>query len=416
MSEEPTSPNPNLRGSGGPADSTVGGETPRLRLKSRLVIEPAATADGSRNTEAPTGMAGLGESHESVPIIKLRPRALTVAPVDSASSPGEIFSKRSSVPPPPMEVTPFAPASDAEFPGIQSTPPELDGLPSAAQLDSATPVPENSGAPKPPTLQPFPVMAPPIGSSSRPPPVIHIRAPLLESDADSEKVATATPFIRPPLRRRPRIGTWVGGGVLLLVLGGVAFLTYQHYVTPASSFSSPPPRFDPAKGAAGAAGPTPSETLNALAAAPGKLIGSAQDAIAARRNGEQSRVDGILDGTDPAAKSASRAPGSDGKAAAGQPPAMNKMSATATLAPGLSVTTEIQASKGASAAFRSFVAEAKVTGVFQGSPARANINGRLVREGQSVDEGLAITFDGIDAEKRMLFFKDRTGGRVSKRY
>ncbi|PAW74324.1 MAG: hypothetical protein B9S26_01250 [Opitutia bacterium Tous-C4FEB] len=82
----------------------------------------------------------------------------------------------------------------------------------------------------------------------------------------------------------------------------------------------------------------------------------------------------------------------------------------------MSVTTEIQSSKEASAGFRYIVTDAKVTGVYQGSPPRALINGRLIRVGQMLDEGLAISFAGIDAENRILNFVDRSGARVSKRY
>jgi len=78
--------------------------------------------------------------------------------------------------------------------------------------------------------------------------------------------------------------------------------------------------------------------------------------------------------------------------------------------------TEIQASKEARAAFRHLGTDAKVTGVYQGSPPRALINGRLIRVGQMLDEGLEISFEGIDAENRILNFVDRSGARVSKRY
>jgi hypothetical protein len=78
--------------------------------------------------------------------------------------------------------------------------------------------------------------------------------------------------------------------------------------------------------------------------------------------------------------------------------------------------TEIQASEEASVAFRYLVTDAKVTGVYQGSPPRALINGRLMRVGHMLDEGLAISFEGIDAENRVLNFVDRSGARVSKGY
>jgi hypothetical protein len=76
----------------------------------------------------------------------------------------------------------------------------------------------------------------------------------------------------------------------------------------------------------------------------------------------------------------------------------------------------VRASAGASEAFRSFVAEAKVTGVNQATPPVAFVNGRLIRVDQLVDEGLSITFSGVDAENRLLLFKDRGGAVVSKRY
>jgi hypothetical protein len=39
-----------------------------------------------------------------------------------------------------------------------------------------------------------------------------------------------------------------------------------------------------------------------------------------------------------------------------------------------------------------------------------------MRVGQMLDEGLEISFEGIDAENRVLNFVDRSGARVSKRY
>ena len=166
--------------------------------------------------------------------------------------------------------------------------------------------------------------------------------------------------------------------------------------------------------------PTPSETLNALAAAPGKMISDAQNVIAARRSGEQGRVDGSVNGDDAGGQRALRTPlpGELGGARASSPSGtlLGKVAAMITVAPGVTAMTEIRASAGASEAFRSFVAEAKVTGVNQATPPVAFVNGRLIRVDQLVDEGLSITFSGVDAENRLLLFKDRGGAVVSKRY
>jgi hypothetical protein len=91
--------------------------------------------------------------------------------------------------------------------------------------------------------------------------------------------------------------------------------------------------------------------------------------------------------------------------------------ATVELAPGVTATTEsIKAVPNASAAFRSFVASAKISGVYQGTPPRAFINGRLVRMGEMVDEMMEIHFDSVDSDTRSIVFKDSTGATVSRRY
>lgn len=244
---------------------------------------------------------------------------------------------------------------------------------------------------------------------------IHIRAPRAKGTGDEE--AAAEIVIAPPFRRKKiGIGAVLGGFVLLALAAGGGYLTFLHFdeapVVPAKA--QPKAADNPTSG------PTPSDTLNALAAAPGKLIESAQEAVAGRRNNEQSRVDAMLDGGDSSGAGGLRTPlpGELGgrQAPARGAPALGRVTSSTAIAPGVSVTTDIEASKGASAAFRAFVTEAKVTGVYQGSPPRAFINGRLVRVGQSVEEGLAITFDGINSDNRVLLFVDGSGARVSKRY
>jgi hypothetical protein len=78
--------------------------------------------------------------------------------------------------------------------------------------------------------------------------------------------------------------------------------------------------------------------------------------------------------------------------------------------------TRLNAAVAASPAFRAFVANASIGGVFQGTPSRALINGQIVREGQMVDDTLGVIFERIDAAKKAIFFKDSSGAEVSKNY
>ncbi len=90
---------------------------------------------------------------------------------------------------------------------------------------------------------------------------------------------------------------------------------------------------------------------------------------------------------------------------------------TTDLAPGVTITTEsVEAETEATPAFRSFVADAKISGVFQGTPPRAFINGRLVRLGEVVDSSLGIRFDSIDPKTKNIVFKDASGATVGRLY
>ena len=40
----------------------------------------------------------------------------------------------------------------------------------------------------------------------------------------------------------------------------------------------------------------------------------------------------------------------------------------------------------------------------------------MAREGETVDSGLGIVFDGVDAERKLLIFKDKSGATVSRKY
>jgi hypothetical protein len=259
---------------------------------------------------------------------------------------------------------------------------------------------------------------------------IHIRAP--EAPGEVEAAGPTPVQIKIPVRRKKKkLGLMLGVAALAVLAAGGGYVAYTYFMVPpppppkpALKAGTKPVAKAPAATPAAKAGPTPSETLNALAAAPGKMIANAQNAVAGRRGSEQDRVDAMLDGKDVPDQRGLRTPlpGELGGRAAAAPaaPSLGKAAASTTVSPGVSAyapsSSEIQATAEASPAFLSFVADAKVSGVFQGEPSRAFINGRLARSGTVIEEGLGITFVGVDSENRLLLFKDRNGARVTKRY
>jgi len=210
----------------------------------------------------------------------------------------------------------------------------------------------------------------------------------------------------------------IGGGVAaLVVLAAGAWFVFRPKAPPplppkATKVAVAPPApaaANPASPKAGAPtgpGPALSETQSAIAHAPVNAINKARD-VAAKRVGSGQGRDAISEITDDDPSTA--------KAAAKAPAA--PVTTSSNIAPGVSATNDnITAMSEASPPFRSFVANAKITGVFQGTPPRIMLNGRLVRGGESVDSNLAISFDSVDTEKKLLVFKDKTGATVSRRY
>jgi hypothetical protein len=409
--------------------SSPAGDAPRFRLKPKLASEltmnplASASAAGATSPGLPTPPADpMLDSEEAVPVIKLRPRAVQVAgPESPPPAAPELTVDSDALRPPSLPSFPAgvgsAAVSDGEVPKFKLKPKPSGGAPVPPQLEPEAQAVEIAAS-TPESAPPFPVMAPPLGAGPRPPVPIHIRAPQIAFASDE---AAAAEIVVAPPRRRKKGGlvTLVGGLMLLGLAGGVAFLTFQHF----SEEPPPPPKPRPkvvVKSPATATaekttGPTPSKTLDAPVSAPGKLIESAQEAVAGRRGNVQEGIDAIMDGRDPSGSRGSGTP-LPGELVGRPAPGLSSFSSSAAISPGVSVTTEIQASKEASAAFRYIVTDAKVTGVYQGSPPRALINGRLIRVGQMLDEGLEISFEGIDAENRVLNFVDRSGARVSKRY
>ncbi|MBS0663876.1 MAG: hypothetical protein JSR48_11480 [Verrucomicrobia bacterium] len=184
----------------------------------------------------------------------------------------------------------------------------------------------------------------------------------------------------------------VGGVIVSGVIIGVAISKF------AEPEIRPPPRRPPAPAhapkvvqAQPAATPAPSEPK--VAAEPPAGAPSAEEPVA--------KDEAAKPAVQPKPKSGSVAPAR----------------VTTDLEPGVKVTTDaVEAEVEASKEFTAFVASTKISGVFQGSPSRAFINGRLVRAGEFVDQSLGIRFESVDPQAKTILFIDGTGAKVTKRY
>lgn len=356
---------------------------------------------------------------DELPKFKLRPKLAPLTP-PAAPEPAEAFSPPPPPPPPPMAAVPLAPPPM----GVPPPPPPV-APPSIAPAGFPPPPPPPMRQPS--ALPPVSVLAapPPPGSSMEPPappgavPKLSLSTPALAHEpkpagappkglqirvAESLAKPGAKPVVKPGkpgavLRKRPTLSPVMKAGVAVLVLAVAigAIFSYRIFFpapAPVVPIKAPPV----AKPAHEEAKPAPS-VLSKVAAAPGKLIDSGQSAILAKRQAEQAKVDAIANGME--------APTPTPEVVMEKEKLTKDVEVNA--AP-------IVAAPSASAEFRAFVANAAVGGVFQGTPAKALINGKITREGQVVDADLGIVFDRIDADKKIIYFKDASGAEVSKNY
>jgi len=261
--------------------------------------------------------------------------------------------------------------------------------------------------------------------------VPHFRAPGEELPLPEPTPPSVAPPKRPGISKTNLIAAMVaGGGIVILVayFAVRAFTPSPPPPPPAVKVAAKPPAQPnaiapkPAVATPAPPGPTPSATLNEIAAVPKQAIDKAKDVVAARRSNEQARIDAMSAGEEAPDKRAldtpppSRFSGQSSSPNAAAGPASVPGSGSL-IAPGITATTnDVTAAPKASAAFKRFVADARITGVFQGTPPRALINGRMIRAGEVVDQALGVVFDSIDAENKTITFKDRAGIPVTRKY
>jgi cytoskeletal protein RodZ len=415
VAEVPTAPKirfkPKMAETSG-ATAAPGTATPALQVSEPVpaVIQPPTMANPHVTAPAPAPfvtpptppplfVSDPSPAAPAAPAIATPPAAPAPA-ADSGAAPADA-NKFKLKPKAPSPIPP--PAASAGAPPVVAAPPPLVAPPFAAPPSVKGAPPPVPGAKAPP---PFPVVAPPVALKGTPPPSAPV-APAADLSDDSESSSAAAA----PRKNSKAVVI----GLAAVIVLGAGYFGWKYFMpqkatpapTPTVKSTPPPapvPKSDPA--------PTPSETLNKLAHAPKNAIDQAQEAIATRRASGQARIDAASIGEDLPDQPRPPAAGSS------QPPkaAPKATTTTTTIAPNVSATTKMEAAPEATAPFRSFVANAKVSGVFQGSPARAVINGKLTRAGDVADPGLGITFEGIDSERRQLVFKDKTGATVSRRF
>lgn len=231
----------------------------------------------------------------------------------------------------------------------------------------------------------------------------------------SEKVEVAAPTPKPEHRREFKLGVSVAVALLVLVVGVAIFFGWRHF-RPTEN----PVAVAPSKTAAPEAG-AKGQSEPATAGKPPipDTMAKLRETAANQRVQEQARVDALAVGADPSEKSPRPASGGlpmPPSEKSEPPPVVETAEAPVSLAPGVTALAPGVTVSDASPAFRSFVANVKITGVFQGDTPRAIINGRTLRVGEFVNAAMGISFDSIDAEKKQIVFRDNNGVTVARKY
>ncbi|HEX2854598.1 MAG TPA: hypothetical protein VHO24_15310 [Opitutaceae bacterium] len=239
-------------------------------------------------------------------------------------------------------------------------------------------------------------MAPSPGATaagSAPPP-IHIRAPSAVSEAS---LAAEKPEHRPAFKW----GITAALVILTVLLGVAGYVGWKFYkpaaapaaATPKPNSTPAPVATTPTASPKAQALPPPEKTVPAPLPEPAETV---------------SRI----------SSSPTSAPEAKPTEPAGAPTLSTISSPVSTnLSPDVTAKTGMpMAVSNASPAFRSFIANAKITGVFQGRNPRAVINGKVTRIGETVDHALGIVFHDIDPSRKQVVFKDASGAIVTRKY
>lgn len=420
IGENPPPPSWAATAPSAPPAAPAGEGAPKIRLKPSVPAPAAAAPEGAVVPAVipaviPASIPPAPAAAASAPPPAVIPATVPPPAVPAGTAPeGAKFKLKPKVPPLPTVGAPSviapggAPVPGAVVPAPLGAAPPVLGTP----VVGGPAVPPISGEAAGKAPPPFPVVAPPKSGTTAPP-IPHMSARAEVTDpAEAAASAAPVPFFK-------KKAVQISGLAALLVFGG-GFVAWQQFgakllskpaATPApAAKQTPPPAAAPAAGAPATAqtGPTPSDTMNNLAKMPAAAINKAQGAVNARNASGQTDVAGAL-GEDVANR-----PAIDPKAKAA-PPAARTATVSRPVSAGVSATTRLEVgSVEPSTAFSAFVANAKLSSVLP--PTRAFVNDKMARTGDTVDANLGIVLDSIDADKRQVIFRDRTGATVARRY
>jgi cytoskeletal protein RodZ len=196
---------------------------------------------------------------------------------------------------------------------------------------------------------------------------------------------------------------WLAGLVLLVLLVAVGIysvrqLTKAHPKNQANAAT-------PAPVAPAASAPSAPKLVDKPTSVAGKAIAKARDLVAAREKQEKEQGVTALLEEPVAADAAKTTPTSSNVASAATSPEA-VVPAVAQLAPPPPV----------SDAFRQFVVNVRVNGVFQGENPRAMLNGKMYHPGDIVEPKLSISLFKIEVEAKQIIFRDADGAIVPRHY
>ena len=348
-------------------------EAPKLRLRPKLDLSSVTPV-----TETPADLQPQVDVEPVKTTFSLKPRKES----DAVKPLAEVSV--AAVIPPAAEPPKFKLKEKAP---LEAVPPLPAGSPTQPAVEPA----KSPSTPPPFLVAEKPALAKP--TAALPPPVPKLNAKRIIDDTSADSHAA-------PGKSSAKLAVYVLA-VLLMGGGFFAYLKLKPKPAPAAPVVTETPKRPS----------TPSATLNELSTVPARAIQKAEETIATVNATEQGRVEAVVDGDQSATFQPRRKP-------APKPVAKPVVTSTTELAPGIKATTTATDNVGGDASneFRTWVAQARVSGVFQGTPPRVLINGRTVSATQVVDETLQITFDGIDATTKSLVFRDHTGATVSRKF
>lgn len=223
------------------------------------------------------------------------------------------------------------------------------------------------------------------------------------------------------------MGLWIAAALVVLLVGAGGFIAFRSlmkgsprgapmFVTKPTPKPQPPVAVEEAPSTQAAVPEKPKQVVvDNPQSLPGRAIGKARDVVAAReRSGQVSGVNEVLSDPAPSEEPVARPAPPVAKPVA-KPAPVTPRAAVLTTPGDIAVNDEV-AGPPPSAEFKAFVGRLRVNGVFQGEPGRALLNGRMVGVGEMADSQLGVRFTRIDPERKVLYFEDKAGSSMQRRY